>query len=183
MNASSTIFQISAVVRVSTMMCGFLLLRNLRPSTPMLRQSNETVFRSASGHGLSPHIMPNSVGLWHLSLQFISYWPFWALLSRFECAEEPMIVSSHIDSCGSSTSSGLGPRCVSKMIFSLYSKANLYCTLHFSHQSHGSCVGFVPKSIDLKGSLFNWQRRFVIHCFVVASAAQRHNYQIIVGPR
>ena len=45
-NESSTIFQNSEVVRVSTMMCGFLLLRILRPSTPMIRQSNESVFRS-----------------------------------------------------------------------------------------------------------------------------------------
>ena len=101
-NASSTIFLKSAVVRVSIVMCVFLMLRILRPSTPILSYSRKTVFRSATGHGLSPHIISTSMSLWHLFCQFIFWCAFRALRSRSDVAEDTTIVPSYIGSRGNS---------------------------------------------------------------------------------
>ena len=146
MNASSTIFQKSTVVRVSIMICGFLQLRMRRPSTSMLRYSKDTVLRSAKGHGLSPHIIPTSMsrGTCFANSFFVAR--LRAFLSLSDCAEAPTIVSSYIGSRGKSTISGLGPGSVSRIMFSFANSANLYCTRHFSQRRRRSGVGLSQKA-------------------------------------
>ena len=56
--------------------------------------------RSASDHGLSPHIMPISISNGHLFCQFIFCCALRAFLSLSDCAEEPTIVSSYIGLSG-----------------------------------------------------------------------------------
>ena len=57
-----------------------------------------------------------------------------------------MIVSPYIGSNGSSVISGFGPRSGSRVMFSLASKASLYCNLHFFHRRCASGVGFSQKA-------------------------------------
>ena len=92
-----------------------------------------------------------------------------ALPSRSDCAEGPIIVLSHIGCRGSSTISGLGPRNVIKMVFSLASKASLYCTLHYSHRRGGSGVGLSQKS-----SVLDWISPGKIFAYFSASFAKRN---------
>ena len=152
MNASSTIFQNSKVLRVS-IIWWFLQVRMQRPSTPMLKKNRDTVMRSASGRGLSSHIMPSSIRRWHLFCQFIFCCALRAFLSLSlsDCAEERTIVSLYIGSRGRSTISCLGPSSVSRMLFSFANSANFYCTLHFSQRRGGSGVGLSPKASIPRG--------------------------------
>ena len=64
---------------------GFLQITIRRPSTPELKQKSETVFRSGSAHGLSPHMIPTSINRWHLFCQFIFCWALLAFLSLSDC--------------------------------------------------------------------------------------------------
>ena len=125
MNASSTIFQNSEVVRVSIIMSGVSILRILRPSMPILRWRRETAFRSASSHGLSAHNISISMSLWHLFCQFNFCCEVRALRSRSDFSEDPMIVMSYIGSGGSSTILSFAPRNIYRRMFSLASKASL----------------------------------------------------------
>ena len=90
--------------------------------------------------------MPASVNIWHLFRQLIICSALRALRSRYNCAEGPMIVSLYIGSRGNSTISGLGLTSVSKMIFSVASKANWYCTFHFSRRRVSSSEGLSQKA-------------------------------------
>ena len=103
-------------------------------------------FRSASGHGLSPRIMPISISRWQFFCQFIFCWALRAFLSLSDCDDEHIFVSSYMGSNGRSSISGFGPSKVSRIIFSSTSSVNWYCTLHFSQQRGGSCVDLSQKA-------------------------------------
>ena len=154
MNASSTIFQNSAVDSVSFRMCGFLQFRIRRPSTPMLKKSRDTVFWSARSCGLSPHFMPISIRRRHLFCQFIFCWAlqfffsFW--LSRW--TNDCFLIyrlQREVHHLGI-----FGPIRVSRIIFSFASNANLFCTLHFFQRRGESGVGLsqiasIPSGVRL----------------------------------
>ena len=128
------------------MMCGFLQFRIRRPSTPINKYRNDNVLRSASGHGVSPHMIPISISRWHLFCHFIFCWALLAFFFLSDCVEEAIIVSSYMGSNGRSTISILGPSRVSRIMFSFANSSNLYCTLIFFQQTGGSGVGLYQKA-------------------------------------
>ena len=139
MKAAYTIFQNSAVDKVSIIIRGFLQFSVCLRPTPMLEEDDRFPFREWSW------LVPAHDADFNKSLTFVLPIRFLlsvaGIFSLSDCTEEPTIVSSYIGSSGRSTISGFGPSRVSRMIFSFTSSANLYCTLHFSQQRGRSGVG------------------------------------------
>ena len=181
MNASSTIFHIFAVERVSSMVCGFLILQIRLLSKPMLRWNTGTVFWSDIGLVLSPLIVPISICIWYLFAVYFLLSVLGIALPFPLCWRSDdyfILYGFH----GQFYGFWFGPRGVSKMICLLASKANLYCTLQFFQKRDGLSVIF-----------FSEKHRFPMECvyylaapcrillflyFTIRFAAQRHTLKI-----
>ena len=140
MNASSTVFQNSAVVRLSIIIFGFLFLRILRNFILENSYSLDTNTKMKYRDCLSVDEWP-----WFISAHFSPCKYFFGFVSRSDSANFPIIVF-YIGS--NFTILGLEPRSVSKKMFSFLGKQGwfvLYPPL--STWRGGSGVGLSQKAL------------------------------------
>ena len=135
------------------LVCGFLLLRIGRPSTPMLRQSSETVLQSANCHDLSNTCSQFLTSFETCYVSSFSVEHFRSYIPVLIVLRNPCLSPRRWDPEGTSSILGFWPNGVFKTYFLKLAELNCIVFSAFPTKRWARSAG-VSKTMNPQGSSF-----------------------------